>query len=88
MLPGGYGESKGRFNDVFEYNTLSRSWRLVPVNGEVPKPVYLHSAVQHNNNMIVFGQSSSSALLINTAQLEAEAREQRQEEEASVSAFG
>lgn len=54
-LFGGYGESKGRFNDVFEYNTISRTWRLVPFNGEAPKPVYLHSAVQHNNNMIVFG---------------------------------
>ena len=35
--PGGYGESKGRFNDVYEFNTLARCWRLVPNLGDVPK---------------------------------------------------
>ena len=54
---GGYGESRGRFNDVYEFSSASgkNSWRLVPPIGDVPKPVYLHSAVQHRRQMIVFG---------------------------------
>lgn len=54
-VTGGYGESKGRFNDVFEYNTMTRQWRLLACGGDVPKPMYLHSAVQHGHTMMVFG---------------------------------
>jgi N-acetylneuraminic acid mutarotase len=62
---GGYGESKGRFNDVYEYSTPSHSWRLVPNRedssslSQVPKPVYLHSAVQYGHQMIVYGGNNS-----------------------------
>ena len=55
---GGYGDSKGRFNEVYEFNTHARSWRLVAASGDVPRPVYLHSATQHGSSMIVFGGNS------------------------------
>ncbi len=55
LSAGGYGEAKGRFNDVYSFDTRSHHWQLVPAQGDLPKPIYLHSAVQHGSSMIVFG---------------------------------
>lgn len=34
---------------------VTRQWRLLACAGEIPKPMYLHSAVQHGHLMMVFG---------------------------------
>lgn len=40
---------------MYEFDSLRQSWRLIPPMGETPRPVYLHSAVQHGQQMIVMG---------------------------------
>lgn len=43
---------------MYEYSLPSHHWRLIPPQGDIPRPVYLHSAVQHGHDMIVFGGNS------------------------------
>src|SRR5689334_890970 len=61
-LFGGYGESKGRYNCVYEYNIHTHQWRQIisqQAIAEIPKPVYLHSAVMYQHQMLVFGGNNS-----------------------------
>ena len=58
MRAGGYGEAKGRFNDVYVFDTVNHRWHLSRPSGDLPKPIYLHSVVQHGSSMIVFGGNS------------------------------
>ena len=54
---GGFGDSKGRYNDLRSYDLSTGTWELVPPTGEVPRPVYLHTAVEYEDAMWVLGGS-------------------------------
>jgi len=60
-LLGGFGDSKGRFNDLRVYDTERNEWRMMPTqqNDEYPRPLYLHTSCVHQDSMYVFGGSSS-----------------------------
>jgi len=55
---GGFGDSKGRFNDLRCYDPATKKWALIPNKGNFPKPIYLHTAVIYENKMWVFGGST------------------------------
>lgn len=55
---GGFGDTKGRYNDLRSYDLERGRWELVAnTTGEAPKPIYLHSAVVSEGSMYVFGGS-------------------------------
>ena len=54
LLFGGFGDSKGRYNDLHVYESTS-GWRVQPTTGEGPKPIYLHSASMYGGKMVVYG---------------------------------
>ena len=54
LLFGGFGDSKGRYNDLHVYETTS-GWRVQQTTGESPKPIYLHSASMYGGKMVVYG---------------------------------
>ena len=54
LLFGGFGDSKGRYNDLHIYEMTS-GWRVQPTSGEGPKPIYLHSASMYGGKMVVYG---------------------------------
>ena len=61
-LLGGFGESKGRYNDLRCYNIDTHNWELIPMQPNTsasPRPLYLHSAVVWHGQMWVFGGSCS-----------------------------
>lgn len=59
-LFGGFGDAKGRFNDLRTFDTRTKKWALVETKAEGPKPIYLHTSVIHNNQMWVFGGSTGT----------------------------
>lgn len=54
---GGFGDTKGRYNDLRSFDLERERWELIHTTGECPKPVYLHSAVVFDGKMWVFGGS-------------------------------
>ena len=55
---GGFGDTKGRYNDLRAYDLERGRWELVAnQTGEAPKPIYLHSAVVFEGQMFIFGGS-------------------------------
>jgi len=59
-LFGGFGDSKGRFNDLRTFDTKTRRWALQEVRGEGPKPIYLHTSAIYDGRMWVFGGSTGA----------------------------
>jgi N-acetylneuraminic acid mutarotase len=55
LLYAGFGDKTGRFSDLIVFDGTSKGWRLVNCKGELPKPVYLHSAAVLSNYMYIFG---------------------------------
>lgn len=53
---GGFGDDKGRFNDVKRFDPDTRIWLNMP-KGNAPKPMYLHTSVVYGDQMLVFGGS-------------------------------
>jgi len=60
---GGFGDCKGRYNDLRCFNTVTSSWETIANQGVYPKPIYLHSAAVEKEHMYVFGGSSGQSLL-------------------------
>ena len=53
-LFGGFGDAKGRFNDLWVYEE-GKGWKVEATKGEGPKPIYLHSACMWGGRMVVYG---------------------------------
>ncbi|KAK2951955.1 putative Kelch-type beta propeller [Blattamonas nauphoetae] len=58
---GGYSPGSPIFQDLYEYNTISKEWTNVQYNNNtddtenMPKPVYSHTACVIGENMYIFG---------------------------------
>ncbi|KAN0035388.1 hypothetical protein ACTA71_004654 [Dictyostelium dimigraforme] len=63
---GGGGNSNGEpnvYNDLYEYNTVTDEWKLIEHSNEstfMPEKRWGHSAVVHNDNMVIFGGMGQS----------------------------
>lgn len=54
---GGFGDAKGRFNDLRSYDLITHRWQEIRYTGEGPQPIYLHSACVYKDEMWIFGGS-------------------------------
>eukprot|EP00771_Trimastix_marina_P000928 gnl/Trimastix_PCT/1964.p1 GENE.gnl/Trimastix_PCT/1964~~gnl/Trimastix_PCT/1964.p1 ORF type:complete len:1070 (+),score=340.31 gnl/Trimastix_PCT/1964:77-3286(+) len=61
LLFGGTDVNGQATNDLRAFDPESRAWQAVQASGDVPPPLYGHSACVHKSNVVVFGGRAGSA---------------------------
>ncbi|KAK2952184.1 putative Tip elongation aberrant protein 1 [Blattamonas nauphoetae] len=51
-------DDRGIIGDLFKFHIPSRTWTKIPALGDHPCSRFMHTAVVHNGNMIIFGGQS------------------------------
>ncbi|KAJ5070841.1 kelch repeat protein [Anaeramoeba ignava] len=68
-LFGGVPQFQKRLNDTWQFNTIKKHWEKIEPFGKLPVGRSSHTAIIHNNSMVIFGGLSSNGSRVNDLQM-------------------